>query len=479
MRRRLLPALLLLVTSPLLAAPLKWNESIRDVYFNGNLVRDGETLVSGKLLAWLPASGDALVFDKTTHQVSTTDRAIFTLADDMTTATTEDDFPRSDPKPFVMADDSTFVTPTMLIHAHVSRAGAMTENDLWSTAPVWRAIHDHYAPDAKAVARLRDEAKPTSVRIVFATWCGDSKKAVPRLLRALGDAGNPLLHVELVGVGPDFLTPLELIRDEHVTNVPTIIVTRGAAEVGRIVETASTTSVESDLAAILDGTLPPNPGRYERKTLIVNGTYDVRDKNGAKGVENFELWSTPKGGLLVRSIVTKGNERIETFAALDANKQPDFVEVTRTSGKHVVRTRCHKSDGEWVVVARGDEFGISEQHTVIPATLVTPATITLAWPLFCPGFDRCDPLDAYVISDDVLGHLTVVRSLANGNEFVPVSTRMPPRIRLGSRSMKYEMETLSALNLPKHVRFADGSERRLVSYVGTLPGAMPATAERE
>jgi hypothetical protein len=127
-----------------------------------------------------------------------------------------------------------------------------------------------------------------------------------------------------------------------------------------------------------------------------------------------------------------------------------------------------------VVVARGDEFGIGEQHTIVPATLVTPATVTLSWPLFCAGFDRCDPLDAYVISDDVLGHLTVMRSLMSGNFFVPVA-RKAPRIRLGSSDMKYELETMSPLHLPKRVVFSDGSERRLTSYRGVLPGAIPAT----
>lgn len=470
--RRLLPALLLLAASSLFADSLKWTDSIRDVYVNGSLVRAGQTLVSDKLLAWLPPSGQATIFDRGTHEMFVVDRSSFHLADDRTTATTDGDLPRRDAKPFMMPDESTILTTSMLIHPHVSHSGPMTDTDLWTTAPVWRAIYDHYTPDGAVVARLARERTPTTVKIIFATWCGDSKRGVPRLLKALHDASNPRLSVELIGVGNDFLSPLDLLHDEHITNVPTILLERGRNEVGRVVETPATASIEADVAAILDDKLPPHPGRYERKSIIVKGTYDIRDAHGGKATEEFELWNTPDGGLLVKSRITKSGEIVETFAGLDAKREPDFVEVTRRNRKHVVRTRCSLDKGKWNVVARGDEAGIVEQHTIAPSMLVTPATATFGWPLFCAAFNRCDPAAAYLIDNSMLGNIVTMQSLS-ATPYIPVSTRMP-RLRVKAGAMQYEMEAMSALNLPKHIKFADGSERTLVSYSGVLPRAIPA-----
>jgi len=477
--RRFLSALLLLVASAAGAATLKWNDTLRDVYLNGELVRNGQTLVTEtKLFAWIPPAGDAMIFDRNNHEVFTADRNLFTFAADRTSATTEGELPRKDAKPFTMPDETTYLTTSLLIHAHVSHVGPMSEDDLWTTAPVWHAIHDHYTPDAKVVARLRDEQRPVTLKIVFATWCGDSKKAVPRLLKALHEAANPKLRVELFGIGNDFHSPMETIRADRITNVPTVIVTRGAIELGRAVETPATDTIESDVAAILDGNLPPHPGRYERKSLITKGKYQLRDANGARGTEDFEIWSTEEGGLLVKSTIENGHVVIETFAALDEKRQPDFAEVTRRSGTHVVRTRAYASNGKWVVGVRGDESGISEQYTVMPTMLVTPATATLGWPLFCAGFFKCDPLATYLIDDEPMGKVVTMRSTTNG-EFVPLRSVRSPSIRIESGSTHYVIEPTSALNLPKRVRFADGSERLLVETIGDLPRALPAAPHGE
>src|ERR1051326_4903545 len=163
---------------------------------------------------------------------------------------------------FAMPDDSSYLFNDVLIYPHQSHAGPMTEAELWATAPVWKSIHDHYTPDANVVAQLR-AAKPARVTIVFATWCGDSKRAVPRLLKALHEANNPLLQVDLYGIGPDFLTPLELVRDERLTNVPTMIVERGRKEIGRVVETPAAAAGGAGGGSVLGRQNPPAPGRRQ------------------------------------------------------------------------------------------------------------------------------------------------------------------------------------------------------------------------
>ena len=310
--QRLLPALLLLAALPATAA-LKWNDTLRDVYVNGALTRDGQTLVHEHQLAWLPPSGDAWILDRDTHEVASADRALFTFNDDRTSATTPDTFATQRIGPLALPDESSWLTTSLFIGPHQSHAGPMTEAELWATAPVWKSIHDHYTPDANVVAQLR-AAKPARVTIVFATWCGDCKRAVPRLLKALHEANNPLLQVDLYGIGPEFLTPLQYIRERKLTNVPTMIVERGLKETGRVVETPATATVEQDVAMILaEQPLPPHRGRYERTSLVASGHYELRDARGETATETWELYNTKDDGLLAHSLIVPAKTPTRTI----------------------------------------------------------------------------------------------------------------------------------------------------------------------
>lgn len=472
--RRLLPALLLFAAFPA-AASLKWNDTIRDVYVNGALTREGQTLANEHRLAYLPPSGEASIFDRDTGEVVSADRAVFTFNEDRTAATTPDAFPSRDAGKFVMPDESSVLTTSILIVPHQSHAGPMTEADLWATAPVWKSIHDRYTPDPAVVAKLRD-AKPARVTIVLATWCGDSKRAVPRLLKALHEANNPALQVEFYGIGPDFLTPLDYIRARTLTNVPTMIVERGRGEIGRVVETPATATVEQDIATILAGeTLPPHPGRYERAALLASGHYSHRDARGETAKETWELWDRKDGGLLLHSTIVSAkapSRSVETFAALDARRAPDFVEVTRRDGDHVVRTRASGDRGKWTVRARGDERGLVEQTSLPPQALLLPATLTFGWPLFRGAHE----IDTFVMDErGPIGAVETVQVLANTREYVPLlRKRRGPTHHVTTRAMGYEVSTDSALHVPLSVTMADGSERRLVDMTGTLPRALPA-----
>lgn len=446
--RRLLPAILLLVTLPA-AASIKWNDTLRDVYVNGALSRDGQTLVSEHKLAYLPPAGEAWIFDRDARTVASADRAVFAFSDDRTSATTPDSFATQRVAALALPDETSWLAnvggTSILIYPHQSHAGPMSEADLWATAPVWKSIHDHYTPDAKVVEQLR-VAKPARVTIVFATWCGDSKRAVPRLLKALHAANNPLLQVELYGIGPEFLTPLEYVRDARLTNVPTMIVERGRNELGRVVETPATATVEQDVALLLNGEkVPPHVGRYERTSLVASGRYAHRNARGETATETWELWATKDGGLLAHSLIVPvktPTRTVETFAGLDAHRAPDFVEVTRRDDDHVVRTRAFASNGKWVVRARGDERGLVEQTCCPPKTLLAPATLTFAWPLLGGDGD----VDAFVM-DGAIGAV----------EKATVSSR-----KVVTRTLDYEIRTDAALRVPTLVKLADGSERRLV-----------------
>ncbi len=88
--------------------------------------------------------------------------------------------------------------------------------------------------------------------VVFAgTWCGDTKELLPKFYKVLTEAGIDLHAVEMYGVN----RKKEALNIEHllynIINVPTIIVMYKQHEIGRIVESVSST-IEQELLAIIE-----------------------------------------------------------------------------------------------------------------------------------------------------------------------------------------------------------------------------------
>ncbi|MCY1005465.1 thioredoxin family protein [Nannocystis pusilla] len=107
--------------------------------------------------------------------------------------------------------------------------------------------------DREAAAKLASVPPGAEVTVIFGTWCGDSRREVPRLWRAL-DAAGPDLPFALKYVGLDRQKTAPGFDKEglDLRYVPTVIVVRDGREVGRIVESAPN-GIERELLALLDG----------------------------------------------------------------------------------------------------------------------------------------------------------------------------------------------------------------------------------
>lgn len=393
----------LLLAATVAAGPRTWNDSIRDVYIDGKLDRNAQTLTSSRMIA-VVCGEEVLLFDPESKAVSRVAKSKFTFAADRTSATTTD--AAAEPAgSLVSPDGTTFVASTsgrtVIVAPHQSKAGAMTLDELWETAPVWKTIAETYQPDGAIVERLRAIAEPTQLQVVLATWCGDSRQYVPRLLKAIERANNPNLTVALTGIGPEFLSPMQVVQNENITNVPTVIVRRGSREIGRFVETPAGVSVEGDIADIAEGKARLHPGRYERGALISSGTYLLRDaRRRHEGTERFEVYERPGGGVIAHSLIAKRDgTSIETWAAIDAEKKPRFVEVTHRDG-NVTRTRYRRAGDTWAAHSRGADGGIIDQTVSMPDAVIAPATITYAW---AAGASRI-----YVAAEEGIGAMKAV-----------------------------------------------------------------------
>jgi thiol-disulfide isomerase/thioredoxin len=130
--------------------------------------------------------------------------------------------------------------------------GATTREKVEAT-PDWVQAEVDAKPDAAAAQALAAVEPGAEVTIYLGSWCGDSRREVPRFWKALDAAGGSVpFAVHYVAVDQAKKEPADLLKQDAVRYLPTIVVRRGGQEVGRIVET-SPHGVEQDLLALLTG----------------------------------------------------------------------------------------------------------------------------------------------------------------------------------------------------------------------------------
>ncbi len=125
-------------------------------------------------------------------------------------------------------------------------------------APAYKSWYEQsyqsYIGDTASIAQLRPLLRKKRIDVFLGSWCGDSRREVPRLLHILHDAGMDTASVHLIFVDNNRerykQSPQHEERGLNIHHVPTIIVYAPDKELGRIVE-APEISLEKDLLAIL------------------------------------------------------------------------------------------------------------------------------------------------------------------------------------------------------------------------------------
>ncbi|MFL6195552.1 MAG: TlpA family protein disulfide reductase [Thermoanaerobaculia bacterium] len=131
--------------------------------------------------------------------------------------------------------------------------GDLTREKIEAAHPDWVQAAVESQPKAEAARALAGVEPGAEVTVFLGTWCGDSRREVPRLWQSLDEAGGSVpFSIHYVGVDREKKEPAAGLAKNGVHYLPTFIVTRGGHEVGRIVET-SPHGVETDLLALLTG----------------------------------------------------------------------------------------------------------------------------------------------------------------------------------------------------------------------------------
>ena len=124
--------------------------------------------------------------------------------------------------------------------------GDISHAELLERHEVFKRNYDAYEVTA-GIDGLPTDLK---VEILFGTWCHDSEREVPRMLKLLAASGVKEDNISLISLDIRKEEPEGRAKALGVRLTPTFIFSTGGMEIGRIVE-RPTESLKTDLAAIV------------------------------------------------------------------------------------------------------------------------------------------------------------------------------------------------------------------------------------
>lgn len=125
----------------------------------------------------------------------------------------------------------------------------------------YQKSYSQYTVDTDLVRMFSKKLQKHTIKLFLGTWCGDSKREVPRILKILEHANLPKENLEIVALDsrkPNYKkSPGGEEQGWDIRKVPTMILLKNGKETNRIVE-SPIASLEEDILSILNnkGYLP-------------------------------------------------------------------------------------------------------------------------------------------------------------------------------------------------------------------------------
>ena len=114
-------------------------------------------------------------------------------------------------------------------------SGEITAEDLLAQYPAFAKEYKNYSPSEDDLNTIKT-LSGKQVLVFLGTWCHDSKREVPRLLKLLDGSGVKLGSLQLIAVGYDKLDPDGLAKQYDLRYSPTFIVSSNGKELLRMIE---------------------------------------------------------------------------------------------------------------------------------------------------------------------------------------------------------------------------------------------------
>jgi len=112
--------------------------------------------------------------------------------------------------------------------------------------------YEAYNPDKSVIQKLKasENLQNTDIFIIMGTWCGDSRRELPRFYKIIDELGFPDSKVKIVAVDTKKKSGNKILDGLEFTRIPTFIFYRNNKEIGRIVE-STIKSLEEDMLDII------------------------------------------------------------------------------------------------------------------------------------------------------------------------------------------------------------------------------------
>lgn len=107
-----------------------------------------------------------------------------------------------------------------------------------------------YRVDSETLSQNETQFEGKLIKIVLGTWCSDSRREVPRMLKILDSVDYLMDKLLLIGVDRDKKGLHSEVDGLNIDFVPTFIVYESEKEIGRIIESPEV-SLEKDLVKII------------------------------------------------------------------------------------------------------------------------------------------------------------------------------------------------------------------------------------
>ncbi|WP_299443379.1 thioredoxin family protein [uncultured Aquimarina sp.] len=155
--------------------------------------------------------------------------------------------------------------------------------------------YDAYTPNKEVTANIKTNLQTYTIKAFLGTWCGDSKREVPKFYKVLNASNFPLNRLTTIAVEADREHYKQSVGGEHeglnIHKVPTFIFYKDGKEVNRIVESPKKT-IEEDISDILSGKYTPNyPTVTKINTIITTHETDYLSENSESLVKELRTIS--------------------------------------------------------------------------------------------------------------------------------------------------------------------------------------------
>ena len=122
--------------------------------------------------------------------------------------------------------------------------------------------YDSYQTNAPMIKDFKNKLKKYRIVVFMGTWCDDSKREYPRLLKILDEAKFPEQRIVTYALNENKKSFYGEEGGKDIRFVPTIIFYKGGEEIGRIVESPVSGTLEEDIMMIVNGS-PFTPNYFE------------------------------------------------------------------------------------------------------------------------------------------------------------------------------------------------------------------------